>query len=376
MAAMACVMAVQAVTAIVTEAPPAASLTPTATFWSSASAAPSILAAVAATQQRKRVALKRRHISALWAEYNNLDCTDESEWVAMFRLPRAVFEEVAGKIEGHAVFSAPRNVGERKLSVDKQLAMFLMRVGSNLPISKIRKFMGVSENSVTMCTRRVARAVVSCLGHLLQMPKNGSARKAKVVAMFEATDFGAARGIIDCTHISVNVPTAARRKGVYGSYLNRKGQPTLTFQAIVTPEATPRFLDVSGGYPGSAYDTRLLQRSRVYLQLADYLTADEFLMGDCGYALRPWMMRGWAPTELVGKKGVFTQERWAFNKRYSSVRISVERAFGILKARFKALGGHVRFYEIADYRYCFKACAILHNLCAERKAVRRLRATQ
>ena len=166
-------------------------------------------------RRTQRKGFKRRHISANWAEYNDLGFTNEKEWVGMFRLTRAVFDEVVDSIKGHAIFAAPRNIGERKLSVDKQLAIFLMRVGSAKPIHEIRKLMGVSETTVTTCTRRVSRAVVSRLGYLLQT--NGSARKAKVARLPRRSRHH------DCTLISVNVPTDARRKGTFGSYLNRKG---------------------------------------------------------------------------------------------------------------------------------------------------------
>ena len=346
MAAIICAMGAQAIAAAAAVAP-APEMSSTETFWSST--APSVIAAATvASRQRPGAALKRRHISAMWAEYLNVNYTSESEWVAMFRLPRAVFNEVVDNIEAHECFRAPRNIGERKLSVDKQLAIFLMRVGSALPIHDIRKKMGVSESSVTTSTRRVARAVISAFGHLLRMPVNGSARKAQVAAMFAATDFHAAAGIIDCTHVLINVPTEDRRKGVHGAYLDRKGRATLTYQAIVTPEATPRFLDVSGGVPGSAYDTRLLERSTVYKNLLRHLEPGQYLMGDCGYPLRPWMMRGWSPSELKAK-GFITQERWRFNKRYSSTRISVERAFGILVRRAGGARRHVRARRLTRF---------------------------
>lgn len=216
MAAVACIMAMQDMTAIVTEAP-AAALSPTAIYWSSASAAPGILAAVAATQRK---GFKRRHISANWAEYNDLGFTNEKEWVGMFRLTRAVFDEVVDSIKGHAIFAAPRNIGERKLSVDKQLAIFLMRVGSAKPIHEIRKLMGVSETTVTTCTRRVAGCRVS---------PGLPAADQRVCAQGQGGRHVRGHRLPrrarnhDCTLISVNVPTDARRKGTFGSYLNRKG---------------------------------------------------------------------------------------------------------------------------------------------------------
>ena len=156
----------------------------------------------------------------------------------------------------------------------------------------VRRSLAISEGMVTTSVRRVAQAINDVLGYQVCMPLNGTRRKAAVKDMFVRRQFPGAVGIIDCTHMEISVPTDARRSGNIAPYYDRKGRPTLTFQCITTPEARPHFLSVCGGIPGSAYDTKLLERSDLYQNLKDYLEADEYLAGDCGYALRPWMMRG------------------------------------------------------------------------------------
>ena len=60
----------------------------------------------------------------------------------------------------------------------------------------------------------------------------------------------------------ITVPTRERCAGNIAAYLDRKGKPTPTFQAITTCEDSPRFLSLAGGVPGAAYDTRILQTAR------------------------------------------------------------------------------------------------------------------
>jgi hypothetical protein len=299
--------------------------------------------------------------------------TDDAEFKQQVRVPRCVFFKVLEDIEHHEVFRKPVNVGERGVGVDKQLMAFLLRVGANLLVHTVRKKLDISENTVAVSVRRVAQAIGDNLGHMMRMPKNGTVAKEKVKRMFARRDpaFGDAVGIVDCTHVPIVLPTQIKNSGNTSAYLDRKGDVTLTFQAITTPEKTPRFLNLSGGIPGSAYDTRLLQRSAVFLNLQEYLEGEEFLCGDCGYALRPWMMRGWAESEL--KAGAAsTRDRRAFNRLYSGMRISVERAFGILKARFRSLGAKLHLRREEDYRSVVQACCILHNICAEFSAAVRL----
>jgi hypothetical protein len=326
--------------------------------------------ALSAPRERQKNAprVRRRHVGAWWREHLDPAATPEREWVCAMRVPRAVFLEVLQAIEGHPKFEVPINVGPRQIPVNKQLACFLLRIGACMPIHTVRKNLAISEGSVSTCVRRVARAIVDRLGRYVGMPRNGTKRKQDVKKMFADALFPDCVGIIDCTHVEVTVPTAAKVAGREGAYKDRSGLSSLTFQCVFTPEKSPRILSVSGGEPGSAYDTKVLERSGLYLNLGQFLEGREYLAGDCGYSLRPWMMRGWGMSEL--KDGsVLSQNRHKYNKFYSGVRISAERGFGILKARFRAWGGHLILRDEEDYKLCFMATAILHNICAEYKAV-------
>ena len=309
---------------------------------------------------------RRRPTAAWWAETMDPGHTTDDEFKKALRVPRSVFSKVLKGIQDHPVFDAPPNVGARALPVDKQLACFLLRIGANQSIHEIRKKLTLSESSVSVCTRRVTAAICDNLGHFVRMPRNGTPAKAKVAKMFKARDpaFKDCRGIVDCTHVNITPPIEEVRGGHLAAYVGRSGEATLTFQAIVTPERTPRFLSVSGALPGSAYDTRVLQKSYIYKNLSDYLVGDEYLAGDCGYSLRPWMMRGWSNSELPSSDPK-TRDRRSFNKLFSNMRISVERAFGILKARFRAWASKITFRREDDYKTAFVACCILHNICAE-----------
>jgi len=309
-----------------------------------------------------------RPTAAWWRETMCPVFTPEKRFKEKLRVTREVFREVLLKIQSHPVFDVPLNVGGRKVPVAKQLVCFLLRVGANDPVHEIREKVHVSESTVTTSVRRVAEAICSRLGFYVRTPLNGTEAKAKIARMFAEREpaFKDARGIVDCTHTFMAPETKETRAGNKAAYIGRDGKTTLTWQAIVTPEATPRFLSLSGGIGGAAYDTRVLQKSGVYLHMGRYLEGNEYLCGDCGYALRPWMMRGWAPSELKADDPK-TKDRRAFNRLYSGMRISVERAFGILKARFRALGGKLFVRSKKDYRSCMMACCILHNICAERK---------
>jgi hypothetical protein len=55
----------------------------------------------------------------------------------------------------------------------------------------------------------------------------------------------------------------------------------------------------------------------------------------------------------------------AFNKRLSSVRITSEHAFGLLKGRFPSLKEMGRHEDIQDAFKAIEAMMIIHNICID-----------
>lgn len=163
-----------------------------------------------------------------------------------------MFAYVVLAIEKDAAFAVPANIGCRqcrRIPVDKQLMCYLLRVGNNTQASIVaRRRLHMSQSSVSVCMRRVAEAIVRCLGpkHMV-MPRNNTPEKAAVKACFRKRRFKDAVGIIDCTHVRNVVPFTVVREGNGNAYINRKSQKTLSYQAITTCEASPRFLNISGG---------------------------------------------------------------------------------------------------------------------------------
>jgi len=269
--------------------------------------------------------LKRRLRSAWWDETMSPDFTSDDMFRTELRLPREVFFKVVEEIKGDIVFAPPRNLGGRAVSVAKQLACFLLRVGADTSCSVVGHRLWLSPSTVSVCTRRVAIAIGRQLGSNLKMPKNGTEEKKAVAKYFKARQFRGCVGIIDCTHIAVVVDTEAVKKGEANVYVDRKGVKSMTFQCVTTCEDTPRFLNVSGGLPGSAYDTKLLEKSKLYKRIGDYLEGEEYLAGDSGYPLRPWLLHGWKNSELKKINNPYKVQRLQkFNKFYSGMRISVE----------------------------------------------------
>ncbi|RVE44229.1 hypothetical protein evm_011128 [Chilo suppressalis] len=92
----------------------------------------------------------------------------------------------------------------------------------------------------------------------------------------------------------------------------------------------------------------------------EHLTNSEevvFLLGDSGYAQRPYMM-----TPILGAEE--NSPEGHYNKLHATARNTVERTFSVLKGRFRCLLVHrVLHYHPDTVAKIVIACCVLHNIC-------------
>ena len=80
------------------------------------------------------------------------------------------------------------------------------------------------------------------------------------------------------------------------------------------------------------------------------------MLGDGAYSLLPWLIKPYNFGPAL------THSEKLFNKKLSSARVTVERAFGILKARWRCLLKRLDNC-IENVSAVVIACCVLHNIC-------------
>ncbi|KAJ8368733.1 hypothetical protein SKAU_G00087610 [Synaphobranchus kaupii] len=158
---------------------------------------------------------------------------------------------------------------------------------------------------------------------------------------------------IDGCHFRVKPPSLHRI-----DYLNYKGLFSINMQAIC--DSKGKFLDIFVGYPGSVHDTCIMKNSTFY-RTQQYPPTGYIILGDGGY---PCLDK---PIGLITpyKEPVRGRTESCFNYHHSRGRSIVERAFGVMKTRwrstlFKALEVRPTFSPVG-----IATCAFLHNVCLE-----------
>lgn len=80
------------------------------------------------------------------------------------------------------------------------------------------------------------------------------------------------------------------------------------------------------------------------------------LLGDSGFPLEPWLF---TPINNPAQDS----PQWTFNKRFLTTRNSVERAFGVIKSRFRCLSRQrVLYYSPERAAKIVYAIFSIHNL--------------
>jgi hypothetical protein len=84
--------------------------------------------------------------------------------------------------------------------------------------------------------------------------------------------------------------------------------------------------------------------------------ADSYILGDSAYPLPTWLM-----TPFRGS-GHLSDKQNNYNYLHSSTRMAIERAFAILKGRFRRLK-YVDMDIVADISDLVMTACVVHNIC-------------
>ena len=157
-------------------------------------------------------------------------------------------------------------------------------------------------------------------------------------------------GAVDGSHI----PIVASRLHA-ADYYNRKGFYSILLQGVVCSKCL--FWDFDIGWAGSMHDANLWGRTDIRQYCEAGKLSPYALVGDAAYPCRPWML---AP--FKGNKDGLSREEYHWNYVQSSTRMCIERAFGMLKGRWRILLKRldVHLKNVPDL---VSTCLVMHNMC-------------
>lgn len=119
------------------------------------------------------------------------------------------------------------------------------------------------------------------------------------------------------------------------------------------------FIHCYVGNVGSVHDARVFRRSSVasYINSSNYFPENTHLLGDSAYAIHTNLLTPY------GDNGHLTPRQKNYNFCLSSARVAIERAFGLLKGRWRCLLDKLAMHRVDLVPNVVLACCILHNIC-------------
>ena len=170
-------------------------------------------------------------------------------------------------------------------------------------------------------------------------------------------------GSIDCMHWEwKNCPTAWK-----GQYSRGSGKPTIVLEAVASYDLW--IWHAFFGPPGTLNDINVLDRSPVFddviqgqaPQVTYYVNGREYRMG---YYLTDGIYPKWS-TFIQSIPLPQSPQAVLFAQQQEAARKDVERAFGVLQARFAIVKNPALFWDKAKIGKIMRACIILHNMIVE-----------
>lgn len=211
---------------------------------------------------------------------------------------------------------------------------------------------GIGKATAFRAVRRVTYALYCLAPRVIQWPKHQHA--IEVMNNFEKiSGFPNVIGAIDGSHIRIRAP-----KIDSVSYINRKGDYSIILQAVCNSNCI--FTHCYAGHVGSVHDARVFRNSPIsnFIEMPDeYFPNDSHIIGDAAYPIHPHIMVPFRDN------GFLTIPENNYNYCLSSTRMVIERAFGLLKMRFRMLLDCVPLLGIKHIPEFIIACCVLYNIC-------------
>ncbi|KAF8393770.1 hypothetical protein HHK36_019968 [Tetracentron sinense] len=197
------------------------------------------------------------------------------------------------------------------VSIEEQMVTFLHLIGHNVRLRVIGSRFHRSCETIHRYFNIVLRAIMKLHKDLIRPPTCCTSPEIQHNRRYWPW-FEDCIGAIDGTHVCASVPIALQAR-----FRGRKEGTTQNVLAVVSFDL--KFMYVLAGWEGSAHDSC------------------KYLLGDAGYGLRNGFIPPYQGVRYHLKEysnHSSENEKELFNLRHSSLRTTVERAFGVLKKRF------------------------------------------
>lgn len=145
-------------------------------------------------------------------------------------------------------------------------------------------FAGIDKSTVCRIVYKVSQAIAELFNIFIKMPTTEEEKRTASLEFHRIARFPKCIGALDCTHIKISSPGGNEPE----IYRNRKNFFSINVQAVC--DANCKFQNIVCRWPGSSHDSTIFQNSRLRVELENGVYGDHVLVGDSGYAIKPYLI--------------------------------------------------------------------------------------
>lgn len=308
------------------------------------------MAAILALVEEDHQRVRRR---ILRDRQNPLDSLDDRALIAKYRLSRACILDLCHELNDELQHPTRRS---HPLPVSLQLLAALRYYGTGTFFLGVGDTLGIGKTVVSYCVRDVSRAISTMSPRYITFPGDNQSQQNTKTDFYNMYGFPNCLGAIDGTLIPILAPPAALDEP---AFVCRKGYHAINAQAICNGRLL--FTNAVVKWPGSTHDAFVWANCRLARKFEGGDFGESWLIGDSGYPLRPWL--------LVPYLNVAGRAEERYNARHKTARNTIERAFGLLKMRFRCLhkSGGCLMFSPSRCTKVILTCMCLHNICVKHR---------
>uniref|UniRef100_A0A0D3EBJ8 DDE Tnp4 domain-containing protein n=1 Tax=Brassica oleracea var. oleracea TaxID=109376 RepID=A0A0D3EBJ8_BRAOL len=319
-------------------------------------------------KRKKRVYIERNREEGdlrFWKDYFcNTPTYPQNLFRRRFRMNKPLFMHIVDRLsnEVHFIRQKKDSLGRLSLSPLQKCSAAICLLAYGSAADTVDEYLRLGETTARSCLEHFVEGIINLFGdEYLRRPTPDDLQRL--------LDIGEHRGFpgmivsIDCMHWEwKNCPTAWK-----GQYSRGSGKPTIVLEAVASYDLW--IWHAFFGPPGTLNDINVLDRSPVFDDIINGQAPQvTYYVNGREYNLAYYLTDGIYPKLATfiqsipmpqGPKAVL------FAQRQEAVRKDVERAFGVLQARFAIVKNPVLFWDKIKIGKIMRACIIFHNMIVE-----------
>ncbi|XP_021719320.1 uncharacterized protein LOC110686994 [Chenopodium quinoa] len=288
--------------------------------------------------------------------------SDKQFW-RRFRMQRPLLRIMNKVVEGDQLFQQRRNAaGRLGLSPLQKCTAAIRMLAYGTSPDAMDEYLRIGETTSRKALQHFCQGVITHFeAEYLRSPTNEDLRR--ILHQNEMRGFPGMIGSIDCMHWEwKNCPMSWKAQ-----YAGRDKNATLILEAIAYQDLW--IWHAFFGIPGFCNDLNVLYRSPVFDDvLHGRAPPIQFSVNNHEYNLGYYLAEGIYPKWATFIQGITLpqlQKDNFFADKQAAARKDVERAFGVLQARFSILRQPSLAYNENILCDIMKACIIMHNMIVE-----------